>query len=371
MTKQPKPAKRVSGHSTEINAADIAMPNQTQSPIQTQTQWLEVGQLSQVAQLYPWHQQQWQRMTARYPHLAHGILITGKRGCAKQAFSAYLVQWLLCQHKAPQGACGQCASCHWLIAGTHPRLKLIAPEYDEKKRRFGAIKIEQIRELGDFVQQTGDGYRLIVMNYAQQLNTAAANALLKILEEPGERVILILIADSALRLPATIRSRVQQLASDRMSPQCAADFLQQQLPSIAPLNRDIALQLAHDMPLAAAEWVQSDWFGLRSQFLTDWLKLATTKRTPLQFSIQWHKQLDIDALRMLLQFHVQDCINYKLQQPVKQHDLQFEALAAQYTLAELFGIWQYGLSIGQMLAQNVQTQLIVDALAMRLMNIPS
>lgn len=79
------------------------------------------------------------------------------------------------------------------------------------------------------MQQTVDGWRVIVIEPAEALNIASANALLKTLEEPGERVLIILLADHYLKLPATIRSRLQHFAMDRITPIQTEQYLQQQL----------------------------------------------------------------------------------------------------------------------------------------------
>ncbi|MDI9804125.1 hypothetical protein QM321_22780, partial [Citrobacter koseri] len=74
---------------------------------------------------------------------------------------------------------------------------------EENKKQNAKIKIEKIRDLLPFVQQTGEGWRVVVIEPAEALNLASSNALLKTLEEPGERVVLILLADHYLKLPAT------------------------------------------------------------------------------------------------------------------------------------------------------------------------
>jgi DNA polymerase-3 subunit delta' len=98
-----------------------------------------------------------------------------------------------------------------------------------------------------------------VIEPAEALNIASANALLKTLEEPGERVILILLADHYLKLPATIRSRLQHFALDRLDTQDAQNFIQQQIPNISAEHIDLLLNLANGMPLTAVEINQSDW----------------------------------------------------------------------------------------------------------------
>ena len=128
------------------------------------------------------------------------------------------------------------------------------------------IKIEKIRDLLPFVQQTGEGWRVIVIEPAEALNLASSNALLKTLEEPGERVVLILLADHYLKLPATIRSRLQHFALDRISYEQATSYLNEHLSELAEVQPDLLLGLSNDMPLQAIEIAQSDWFAKRQIF---------------------------------------------------------------------------------------------------------
>ncbi len=128
-----------------------------------------------------------------------------------------------------------------------------------------------------FVQQTGEGWRVIVIEPAEALNLASSNALLKTLEEPGERVVLILLADHYLKLPATIRSRLQHFALDRISYEQATSYLNEHLAEIASVPPELLLGLSNDMPLQAVEIATSDWFAKRQSFLEDWTKVVNQK----------------------------------------------------------------------------------------------
>lgn len=329
---------------------------------------MDISAFSAEAKLLPWHNTIWQRLTTRFPDVGHALLFYGKQGCGKQAFTIHLTQWLLCQNKQQYSACGKCKSCAWLAAGTHPQLKLITADFDDKKQNYTAIKIDQIREISDFVQQTVEGWRIIIIYPAEQLNIAAANALLKTLEEPGERVILILMSDAMLKLPATIRSRVQQFALDRIEYDQAKQYLlaknHQQIQNIA-----ITLALAEQMPLKAEQIDQSEWFKQRHEFLQAWIVLVEKKSYPIQFSMHWLKQLEFREVLTLLRYLIQDCIAYKLQQIVKQTDLDFSQLEKYYSLEQLFAIYTQINKINIMSVQNVQAQLMFDELVIRLMNV--
>lgn len=329
---------------------------------------MDIAQLNDNAQLLPWHEPVWQRLVERFPKIGHALLFYGKQGCAKQQFASYFAKWLLCTHKQPSGACGECASCKWFAAGTHPQLKLITADFDEKKQSYSAIKIDQIREIGDFMQQTVEGWRVLMLYPAECLNTAAANALLKTLEEPGERVVLILISNSMLKLPATIRSRVQQFALDRINLAQAEDYLLAAKVSDSE-KQQIALRLAAGMPLQAKQLLQSEWFKQRPAFISAWINLVSQKTAPIQFSTFWLKQLDFRELLGIVRYTIQDCIAFKLQQPVQQTDVAISELEKFYSLEQLFAIYQQINTMHTMLAQNVQSQQIFDELSIQLMNV--
>lgn len=322
----------------------------------------------QSTKTYAWHEQTWELLTTRFPEIGHGLLFYGKQGCAKKEFAERFVAWILCANKQPQAACGECASCQWLKSDTHPNYVHITTDEDNKKQN-AKIKIEKIRDLLPFVQQTGEGWRVIVIEPAEALNMASANALLKTLEEPGEKVILILLADHYLKLPATIRSRLQRFALDRLSLEDAQSFVQQQVPNIGTQHISLLLNLANGMPLTAIEIEQSGWLQKRTSFLSDWLKLVAEKSMPLHYANKWSKELSFTELMTMFEYLLADLISFKLNQSLRNDDLDFRDLAEQYHLERLFAIYADVQQKKLMVAQNVQSQLVVDELFIQLMNV--
>ena len=137
--------------------------------------------------------------------LPHALLLVGPRHANILPFVHRLMAILLC--KNVEGApCQSCQACHLLMQGTHPDI-----HYVRQDTLNGPIKIEQIRALQNDVYQTPQlgARRFIVIEPADKLNVAAANALLKILEEPPSHTVFILIAEQTSTLPATIMSRCQ------------------------------------------------------------------------------------------------------------------------------------------------------------------
>ncbi|EEY77994.1 putative DNA polymerase III, delta' subunit [Acinetobacter calcoaceticus RUH2202] len=321
-----------------------------------------------TSKVYPWQKTTWDTLTTRFPNIGHGLLFYGKQGCGKHAFAKHFLAWVLCLNKQAHGACGECSSCQWLKSDTHPNYVHITTD-EENKKQNAKIKIEKIRDLLPFVQQTGEGWRVILIEPAEALNLASSNALLKTLEEPGERVVLILLADHYLKLPATIRSRLQHFALDRISYEQATSYLDEHLSELAEVQPDLLLGLSNDMPLQAIEIAKSDWFAKRQIFLNDWLKIVAQKNMPLFFSGKWQKELSFNDFIVLFEYLLGDLICVKLNQPQKNTDLDFDQLSPYYDLESLFNIYSEVQQAKKLVEQNVQSQLIIDQLFITLMNI--
>lgn len=320
------------------------------------------------AQIYPWQQQVWETLTGRFPKLGHGLLFYGKKGSGKEAFAQQFLAWVLCLNRQPKGPCGECGSCQWLKADTHPNYVYISTDEDNKKQN-AKIKIEKIRDLLPFVQQTVDGWRVIVIEPAEALNIASSNALLKTLEEPGENIVIILLADHYLKLPATIRSRLQHFALDRISSAQFSEYVEAQLPEAGSSQQQLLMNLSNQMPLQAIEVAQSSWLPLRQEFMEDWKKLVIQKNMPMAIATKWNKSLSFGEFGQMFEYLLSDLICVKLNQAVKNIDLDFNVLAEQYSLETLFKIYEDFQRAKQYLEQNVQSNLVLDELCIKLMNL--
>lgn len=182
--------------------------------------------------------------------LPHALMLAGPKGCGKRVFAATLASVLLCK-KANDDAldvapCGSCDGCSLLQAGSHGDIRWLAPE--EGKR---AIGVEPVRDAIRFVQQTaGYGvYKVLVIAPAEAMTTAAANALLKTLEEPAGNSFICLVCHRPNDLPATVRSRCQTMAFPAPGIEEGLSWLQQEMP-----DRDrasLALELTDGRPIEA------------------------------------------------------------------------------------------------------------------------
>lgn len=152
--------------------------------------------------------------------LPHAMLFSGIDGCGRQTCAKATAMVINCMAAAGSSACGQCRSCRKMEAGVHPDLVVVKPS-------TVLIKIDQIRALYKEVRHAPlEGqFRVIVINDAQTMNSEAANALLKLLEEPPRGTIFILTATEANDLLPTIVSRCQKISFQPLPATQIADYL--------------------------------------------------------------------------------------------------------------------------------------------------
>ncbi len=143
----------------------------------------------------------------RAGRMPHALLIHEAPGAGGEWLATWAAQLVLCQH-VTQAPCGACAACRRVWAQQHPDLAWIRTAEDSQQ-----IRIEQVRDLAADLALTSHagGYKVGIVTPAEALNRFAANALLKTLEEPPARTLLVLVTTQPSRLPATVLSRCQRL----------------------------------------------------------------------------------------------------------------------------------------------------------------
>ena len=158
----------------------------------------------------PWQLEPWRALTNLISErrVPHALLVTGGVGLGKTVFATALARLLLCQSPSGESACGHCPSCTQFVAGTHPDFHPLTVE-EEKS----SISVEQLRALiSDLQLKSGHGGRKVALiEPAEAMSSPAANSLLKTLEEPPADTVLLLVTSKPGRLPATVRSRCQNL----------------------------------------------------------------------------------------------------------------------------------------------------------------
>jgi DNA polymerase-3 subunit delta' len=152
--------------------------------------------------------------------LAHGILIHEDPGAGGARLARWIAQRVNC--KQANAPCGECQSCKWIATEQHPDVTRLAPEEDSTQ-----IVIQTVRDLAADLTLTahGGGYKVAVVTPAEAMNPFAANALLKTLEEPPARTLVLLVSSQPSRLLPTLRSRCSKLRLTAPSREGAAKFL--------------------------------------------------------------------------------------------------------------------------------------------------
>src|SRR5438128_4844626 len=220
--------------------------------------------------IFKWQEQPWKAWTRQRERLSHAILIQSGEGMGEFEFAQACAQSLLCERPQPdQRACGTCHACNWFSLGNHPDFRLIVPESmapdsreegaEPSKKRSEQIRIEQARELADFlaVGTHRAGLRVILIYPAEAMNANTQNALLKSLEEPPPETVFLLVSAQPDRLLPTVRSRCMKFTLPLPDPGQVARWLKEQGVKQA------ALAGAGGAPLAALKAAESESERLR------------------------------------------------------------------------------------------------------------
>jgi len=261
----------------------------------------------------PWHAAANSRLQTAVAggRLSHGLLLHGPRGVGKERFAAALAAALFCTRRGKRlEACGECADCLLSRAGSHPDLHWVGLLKDAKEKKAKkSIGVDQVRGLSEKLGMTSmrSGYRVAVITPADLMTTAAQNALLKTLEEPAARTVLVLVTARPSGLLATLRSRSQRVEIARPEERSALLWLKEMLDGVAS---DRLLALAGGAPLRAvslaphfealesqmvetlesllsgraevtrlAELMQGEGLPTRLDWLESWLGVAIRRRT--------------------------------------------------------------------------------------------
>tara|TARA_B100001123_G_scaffold256955_1_gene286448 strand:- start:365 stop:1327 length:963 start_codon:yes stop_codon:yes gene_type:complete len=228
--------------------------------------------------------------------LAHANLICGALGTGKNILANAFAKYVMCSSSEKGITCGNCRNCLLEQGSGHPDIIRIGVEEGKKD-----ISIEQIRSLSAFFLKTSHGRRakIALITDAHHMNTSAANALLKTLEEPTPSSYLFLVTHLPGSLPATIRSRCQKLTMPTPTKEEAKTWLRQHAPDQEdPKSLLIA---ARNCPLLALELVTSGILDNERQFLKKLVQLAEGE-TSIQTTVKLATKLEqAKVIRYLLE----------------------------------------------------------------------
>jgi len=152
-------------------------------------------------------------------------------------------------------------------------------------------------------------------------------------------------------------------------PEQAQQFLNQHLPHTDLAQQHLLMNLSNHMPLQAITLSESEWIPQRAEFVKDWQKLVIDKNMPMAIATKWNKALAFSDFSQMFEYLLSDLICVKLNQQLKNTDLDFSMLAERYSLETLFLIYAELQQSKKYIEQNVQTNLVLDQLCIRLMDV--
>jgi DNA polymerase-3 subunit delta' len=217
------------------------------------------------------------RRLALAGRLPHAILLSGPRGIGKATLAFRLARFLFAgPYEESAGMVdnvgddrlatdAESSVFHRVASGGHADLLTVERAYDPRRRRLRReIVVEDTREIAGFFRLTAaeEGWRIVVIDGAEEMNRNAANALLKILEEPPRQALLLLVSHSPGRLLPTIRSRCRRFPLATLAPTAVLELLGQYRPDLANPQAQALAGLAEGSIGRAMELADADGLAL-------------------------------------------------------------------------------------------------------------
>ena len=192
--------------------------------------------------------------------LAHAWILGGPRGIGKATLAYRFARFLLARPAAGEGGelltaeppaslalPAQHPVFRRVASGGHADLLTLERRFDEERRRLKSeISVEEAREVADFLHLTPaeGGWRVVVIDGAEEMSRSAANAVLKIVEEPPARALVLMVSHAPGRLLATLRSRCRRLPLKPLDEAALARVLAERLPGLEESEAELLKELA-------------------------------------------------------------------------------------------------------------------------------
>lgn len=250
-----------------------------------------------IFSLYPWNRSIWDWLRTQFHESTHAWLLSGQRGVGRHQVALALAAELLSTDQRNQDL---------LKSGSHPDLHVLMPEIRAQddflslyaRRYFDkqstgkpktVITVDQVRELIQKMSTHAHsgGHKVVIITPAETMNLNAANALLKVLEEPPAATLFVLVSERSNLLPATVRSRTSQVKFPTPTTEQGANWLRKQLGERDDL--ELLLKLADGAPLIAMHFAQSGSSDVRLQVNEGLEKLWRQDADPLALAAHWQK----------------------------------------------------------------------------------
>ncbi|WP_250658377.1 DNA polymerase III subunit delta' [Alkalimarinus coralli] len=321
---------------------------------------------------YPWQSSQWAKLGAVFAsgRLPHALMLSGTEGTGKTRFANSLASLVLCEqpfeNSAPQQSpapCGKCKNCTLISAEAHPDIRYFSPE-----EKSTVVKVDQIRQLNEYIAKSSQqgGYKVAIIHPAEAMNHNAANALLKSLEEPSQKSLIILVVDQPGRMLATIRSRCQVIDFPLPNYNQSLEWLKSALPD-SSIHEDL-LELSAGSPIKAYQLSASEAVAQKQTMIADLAKVLKRESTAVSVAAKWQKY----ELQVVLAWNitwVQQLIRYSMTQNpklVKDEKLlkMIQYLAGKHPTSHFYGLLDKVQTSSDLLARktNPNNQILIENL---------
>lgn len=256
---------------------------------------------------YPWLRPAFDRLIARYQQGSghHALLVHALPGMGDDALIYALSRWLMCSQPQGTKSCGHCHSCQLMQAGTHPDYTVLQPEKGKS-----TLGVDAVREVSDklYAHARMGGAKVVWLPDAGLLTEAAANALLKTLEEPPANSWFFLGCREPQRLLATLRSRCFTFHLAPPDESFATGWLAREV-QVSEDALCAALRLSAGAPAAALELLSPEHWSARQALCEkvsfavankDWISLLSVlNHEPVDERLRWLATLLLDAIKWL------------------------------------------------------------------------
>ncbi|ABA88935.1 DNA polymerase III, delta-prime subunit [Syntrophotalea carbinolica DSM 2380] len=296
--------------------------------------------------------------------LPHAYLFEGPEGIGKRLVALALTKILFC---ANGNSCGDCPACHKVDHHNHPDLHQLGPD-------GSSIKIEQIRALQKELsyRPLEAPYKVSIIDGAEKMNPAAANALLKTLEEPRSQTLLILLTPAPDAVLPTIRSRCQRLPFSRIPRERLQEVLVEQL-NIEDAQAHILATLSEGSFKKALGKDRELYLQRRKELLKNLTALSSGSIIPLLNLAQKfaeEKDLLFDILEIIQAFYrdllllqhgrpMDDLVNVDMLETL-------QSVSRRENVSSLLGKLDALMTSRRHLERNVNRQLAMEVLLLRL-----
>ena len=302
--------------------------------------------------------------------LAHAYLFVGPTGSGKLEIARWLALRLFCLHPQNGEPDLTCAECQRILSGNHPDIVTAAASGRQ-------IKVDEIRHLkAEFTKSAMEGsQKLFIIQDADKMTTGAANSLLKFIEEPGPGVYILMLTTNKSAVLPTIRSRTQVI---ELQPLKRANLLDQLAAAAVPKGARLVAVGLTDSVQEVQEWCTDDWFQQAIVAVTQWFNSASQGNMLAFVEVQTKlvklatdrekQQVLLDLITLIWRDAL--LVANGVSDPDRLHFVneqgQMQALASQYSMAQLLTVSQLTLEIRHLLSQNINFQNIVEQLTIRI-----